>query len=396
MKLLYFGTVCNRDAFEARQAKSRRKASVAPLNFESALLEGFADHGVSAEVYSFPMVASFPGSPLFSWGRREEEIAGGYRCRWLPAVNLKGLKQLSQRLSVRRSLRLIRKRQVDAVLIYSVYAPVAGPVQKACKKYGVPCCCILADLPADMYENRKVSFLKKALSRLYTGKAIRLQSGFDRYVYLTEAMASVVNPDAPYLVVEGIADAVLHDAFSDQPRKKAVMYAGALNEKYGIRSLAEVFLALDLPDWELWIFGQGDLSGYFSDLAQKEPRLRYFGRVDRAKVLQAENEASLLVNPRPVGERYTKYSFPSKTIEYMLSGTPLLMTELEGIPREYFDHVYSAGDGSRAALKAALTGALEDGELLRKQKGLAARAFILSRCTAKRQAGRILEFLSKE
>ena len=130
MKLLYFGTVCNRENFEARQAKSRQKASVAPLNFESALLEGFASHGAQAEIYSFPMVASFPNSPLFSWGRRKEAVAGGYECRWLPAMNLKGLKQLSQRLSVRRCLRSIRKKQVDAVLLYSVYAPVAAPVRK--------------------------------------------------------------------------------------------------------------------------------------------------------------------------------------------------------------------------------------------------------------------------
>lgn len=395
MKLLYFGTVCNRENFEARQAKSRQKASVAPLNLESALLEGFASHEVQAEIYSFPMVASFPNSPLFSWGRRKESVAGGYECRWLPAMNLKGLKQLSQRLSVRRCLRSIRKKQVDAVLLYSVYAPVAAPVRKACRKYGVPCYCIIADLPADMYENRKMNPLKKLLSRLYTQKAVKLQSGFDGYIYLTEAMAQVVDPKAPYIVVEGIADSALYSSFLPAERKKAVMYAGALNEKYGIRSLAEAFLSLDLPDWELWIYGQGDLSDYFAALAKKELRIRYFGRVDRAKVLKAEAEASLLVNPRPVGESYTRYSFPSKTIEYMLSGTPLLMTQLEGVPPEYFHYVYSAGDGSAEALKRALSGALEESEAQRRQKGSEARAFILSRSAASQQAKRILDFMAR-
>lgn len=395
MKLLYFGTVCNRENFEARQAKSRQKASVAPLNFESALLEGLAAHQVAAEVYSFPMIASFPNSPVFSWGAREETIAGGYGCHWLPAINLKGLKQLCQRLSVRKSLRLIRKKKVDAVMLYSVYAPVAAPVRKACRKFGIPCYCIIADLPADMYENRKMNPLKKLLSRFYTNRAVKLQRGFNGYVYLTEAMAQVIDPEAPYVVVEGIADSALYGAFPAVQRKKAVMYAGALNEKYGIRSMTEAFLSLEQPDWELWIYGQGDLSAYFSALAKKEPRLRYFGRVDRSEVLRAEAEASVLINPRPVGESYTKYSFPSKTIEYMLSGTPLLMTQLEGVPSGYFDHVYSACDGSFEALRAGLSEAMNATDAQRKEKGERARNFILSRCGAEQQAKRILDFLRR-
>lgn len=393
MKLLYFGTVCNRTAFEIRQKNSRQKASAAPLNFESALLEGFASCGTETEIYSFPMVAAFPSSPLFSWGVKQETVAGGYTCTWLPAVNLKGLKQFTQRISVRRALKRLREGRFDAALIYSVYAPVAAPLIKACRKHGIPCYCIIADLPRDMYENRKMSAMKKSLSKIYTGRAVKLQSGFDGYIYLTEAMAQVVAPDAPYTVVEGIADSMLLDFPRAGERKKAVMYAGALNEKYGIKTLAEAFLSLSLPDWELWIFGQGDMSDYFTRLATEEPRIRFFGRVDRAEVLRREAEASLLVNPRPTGELYTAYSFPSKTIEYMLSGTPLLMTCLPGVPEPYFLHVFYAGNGSLEELKSALMQVTSLSPLELEGKGNAAREFILSRADASHQAERILRFI---
>lgn len=393
MKLLYFGTVCDRTAFEERQKNSRQKASTAPLNFESALLEGFRACGAEAEIYSFPMIASFPNSPLFSWGAKRETVAGGYTCTWLPAVNLKGLKQFTQRISVRRALKRLREGRFDAALIYSVYAPVAAPLIKACRKHGIPCYCIIADLPRDMYENRKMSAMKKSLSKIYTGRAVKLQSGFDGYIYLTEAMAQVVAPDAPYTVVEGIADSMLLDFPRAGERKKAVMYAGALNEKYGIKTLAEAFLSLSLPDWELWIFGQGDMSDYFTRLATEEPRIRFFGRVDRTEVLRREAEASLLVNPRPTGELYTAYSFPSKTIEYMLSGTPLLMTCLSGVPEPYFHHVFSAGNGSLEELKSALMQVTSLSLRELEGKGNAAREFILSRADASRQAERILRFI---
>lgn len=393
MKLLYFGTVCNREAFEQRQKKSRQKASAAPLNFESALLEGFAAHGADMTVYSFPMVASFPNSSLFSWGARKEKIAGGYECSWLPAINLKGLKQLSQRICVRKALKMIRKKQADAVLIYSVYAPVAGPVLRACKKYHVPCYCILADLPRDMYENRKMSRGKKFLSRFYTKGAVKLQGAFDGYVYLTEAMAQVIAPDKPYIVAEGIADSMLLAFPQPRQKKKAVMYAGALNEKYGIATLAEAFFSLDLPDWELWVFGEGDLSERFSRWAKKENRLRFFGRVDRAEVLSREAQASLLVNPRPTGDAYTQYSFPSKTIEYMLSGTPLLMTRLSGIPEEYFAYTFCAESGSLEELRQLLHSTLSLKSETLAEAGLRAREFILSRASSDAQAKRILEFI---
>ena len=45
--------------------------------------------------------------------------------------------------------------------------------------------------------------------------------------------------------------------------------------------------------------------------------------------------ATLLVNPRLSDEEYTKYSFPSKNLEYMLYEKPVLVFKLPGIPNEY-------------------------------------------------------------
>ena len=63
-------------------------------------------------------------------------------------------------------------------------------------------------------------------------------------------------------------------------------------------------------------------------------RIEFLGMLPRTDVLELQSKATILVNPRqPVGD-FTKYSFPSKTIEYMASGTPLLMYKLPGIPEE--------------------------------------------------------------
>ena len=103
--------------------------------------------------------------------------------------------------------------------------------------------------------------------------------------------------------------------------------------------------------------------------------------------------ATLLVNPRPTGEEYVKYSFPSKTMEYMSTGTPVLTTVLPGMPREYYPYVYlledETADGIAAKLREIF--ALTDEALF--QKGCAAREFVLKEKNNVRQAGRILAML---
>ena len=59
----------------------------------------------------------------------------------------------------------------------------------------------------------------------------------------------------------------------------------------------------------------------------------------RKQGVAEELKATLLVNPRPTTEEFTIYSFPSKNMEYMASGTPLLTTKLPGMPEEYHQYV---------------------------------------------------------
>ncbi|MDR0890365.1 MAG: glycosyltransferase [Oscillospiraceae bacterium] len=396
MKLLYIGTACREDAYKKLLSRCRVKPSVAPFVFETALLQGFRAQNAALSALAFPMLAAFPASPLLAWGARRETLVDHYPCTWIPAVNIKGLKQFSQRISARKLIKKHLKESKGedcAVLLSSIYEPVAYNALRLCSKYGAPCFAIVPDLPRDMYANQKSGKIKQALSRRYVKKATALQGEFDGYIYLTEAMKEEINPAAPYIVVEAIADIHTFEEVPVQPKKKAIMYAGSLNEKFGIANLIEAFLQFDNPEWELWIFGAGDYVNQVEAAAKACPAISYFGRVEREEVLKREREASLLVNPRPTDEAYTRFSFPSKTVEYMLSGTPLLTTRLQGIPEPYFAHVFSAADNRPESLAACLReiASRSPEELAQFARG--AQAFVAQRCSAARQAQRILEFM---
>jgi len=51
-------------------------------------------------------------------------------------------------------------------------------------------------------------------------------------------------------------------------------------------------------------------------------------------------KADVLVNPRENNEEYTKYSFPSKNIEYLASGNPVVAYMLDGMGDCYREYIY--------------------------------------------------------
>ena len=58
--------------------------------------------------------------------------------------------------------------------------------------------------------------------------------------------------------------------------------------------------------------------------SKKDNRIVFKGMVPNKIVVEDQLKATLLVNPRPSIGEFTRYSFPSKNMEYMVSGTPMV------------------------------------------------------------------------
>lgn len=222
--------------------------------------------------------------------------------------------------------------------------------------------------------------------------------GFSHYVFLTEQMNDLINVDKkPYIVMEGLVDTNNASSFkTNKNKKKVVIYAGGIYEKYGLKYLVEGFINANVEDAELWIYGSGPFAESLVNYQQNDSRVIYKGVCSNEEVVLAEQQATLLVNPRPSHEEFTKYSFPSKNMEYMLSGTPVLTTQLPGMPSEYYPYVFLFDEGENAngyaiTLKNVLS--LPDTALL--QKGLEARQWVLANKNKAIQSSRIIDLIKK-
>lgn len=145
----------------------------------------------------------------------------------------------------------------------------------------------------------------------------------------------------------------------------------------------------------MWIYGDGDYKDELVEIAKTDPRVKYFGVKPNAEIVNAERKAALLVNPRPIAPEYTKYSFPSKNMEYMASGTPLLTTRLPGMPKEYYPFIYLINDESPEGIANVLAETLNVPFSERKEKAERARDFVMKHKTNVEQARKIARFLKK-
>lgn len=398
MKIYYIGNICSEDEYNKIISESTRKPSIAGLVFEDMMLHGLKQNGADIDVRTFLILALFPQAKKLIIPSKTEKLRSGYNTRWIPSINLPYLKQIIYKIMSYIDLkRWIKenKNEEKAILTFSIYDFMTSAALKLGKKHNIPICAVVPDLPSNHFEVMKTSKIKGMLSQMFLKGSVKNQHCFDSYVFLTNQMNDVVNKNnRPYTIVEGICDENTFNKYSNVPKyeKKAVMYAGNLGEIHRVGMIARAFMKVK-GDYELWFFGSGDYLDKLKELSEIDNRIKVFGRVTRDNVLEYEKKAALMINVRDSKEQYTSYSFPSKTMEYMSSGTPLLTTRLPGIPEEYFNYVYTLDDESEAGLVKKLENILSKNRSELEAMGQSGKNFVLKNKNAVVQSKKIYDLV---
>ena len=173
------------------------------------------------------------------------------------------------------------------------------------------------------------------------------------------------------------------------------MYAGALREQYGLKNLINGFMNYKNPNAELWIFGAGDYANNIILAQNKDKRIKFYGIVDNIEIVKREIEVSLLINPRPANQEFTKYSFPSKNMEYMVSGTPVLTTKLLGMPKEYYNYIYILEEDNAECITKNLYKIFKQDKKQLWLKGNNAKNFVLKNKNNVIQSQRIIDLCER-
>lgn len=311
-------------------------------------------------------------------------------------VNLPLYKLYSRYYQNKKFLQQWVGKEREVLIVYAIHTPfILAAIKAKEKNPALRICLVVPDLPEFMADKRNLlmSTFKKVEKKILDKALLKVDAFVLLSKYMVDALAI---GERPWACVEGIyspPDQAI-EAQKD-PEKISVLYSGILMFKYGLENLLNAFEGIKDPNYELWICGEGDAKADVIKRASEDHRIKFLGQLPREAVLVLQAKATMLVNPRTAEGEFTKYSFPSKTMEYLASGTPTIIHQLPGIPEEYLPFCFVAKNETAAGLREMMVQVGEKSAEERAAFGDAAKKFILENKTAKQQVAKILALIEQ-
>ena len=312
--------------------------------------------------------------------------------------NITVYKNLSKYIGIKKEIDKWAKVGIHSnkvVIAYAMTSPFVEILKYIKKTYpDILCILVVPDLPEYMNVASESKYLYRKLKKIQVNHFKRNLKKIDGYVLLTDAMKEWFDEEINYVVVEGIASRIIEETNNtySSNNKKSILYAGMIEEKYGVLDLVKSFMKIENDEWELNLYGVGQSLEKIKEISKIDNRVNIHGIVQNSLVREEQKKADILINPRNDNHEFTKYSFPSKIIEYMSSGTPMIGYKLSGMPDEYRKYFYEIPQTDNGIYETLIE-VMSKTDDQRKKMGMEALEFIKNKKNSKIQCEKILELV---
>lgn len=368
---------------------------VQTLRFSENLKQSLESAGFNILLASTHPVTNYPHNPklFFSFSKFKDSLTEGFS---IPFINLLALKHITRFLSGYFLLkRNISKFKYETLIIHGIHSPFLFVGYLLKKNYPLKVICIVTDPPSDI---KKYSGFEKFLRKLDKKIIFSLLEKMDGIITLSEMFIEDHSLKAPYLVVDGFArlpfipNKSVNTMNDDSKQRYRFAYAGGLNDEYGVKSLAQA--AANVPEIDLYIYGKGPLHEYLLEISHTYENIKYEGFIHPEQLQEMLLLADCLINPRPSNHNFVRYSFPSKVLEYMSLGIPLLTTNLPSLSDEYLPYVYIIDDETVRGITNKLRFIDSQERHVLRQKGMEGRDFVVDTRSIIAQGSRLKKFIN--
>jgi len=395
--------------FNEVKVKSKCGLQNAANTFQLAFIDGLSSNLNHLDIINLPFIGSWPINYKSIFAPKTEQFKytnhNGHMatCENISFINLTYLKNHFREIGCYNALNnYCHKHNSDDfiyLITYTLHQPFLRAVKKIKRKYNnVRSIVIVTDLPE--FKNDIIPSWKKLFLDYDTHISKEEYNSADGFILLTKAMANkVIFNQQPYEIIEGLFtptsnsynDSILQDNSDDI---KTILYSGTLAKRYNIINLVHAVSNIQDKTIRLQICGSGNSKDEILKLAEKNSRIEFLGELSREEVMKLQRKASLLVNPRTDEGDYTKYSFPSKTMEYLASGTPTILYKLPGIPDEYYNYCFSLSESGVTALQAKIEEVLSISKPDLISFGKKAQEFIYTQKNSQIQTKKLLKLIN--
>ena len=371
--------------------------STAGSLFQTGLLDALVGSSLPRPtVYCYFPVPSYPISKSLFHLPRSVHMQNGLAARSLAHVNLGALKIVTLGLSAawatfKWGVKNRGRRRV--VVSYNLNAPPAYFVAPVCRMLGMEFVPFVGDIyvPGEVVSDGWMRRLEFALQTRLIAKA-------DGLLVCNKAIVDDFAPGRRHLVLEGgVLESVVR-SFSPRISDQGgfhVVFAGQLSELNGVRLLLEALPLCSAPGLRVSVLGGGALEKEVREYAAKDTRLSFEGRVTHQRVLDAYRSADLLVNLRSTQFVTHRYVFPSKVVECLATGVPLLSTRTGHVEEEFGAFVFLLEEESARALARAIEFVASLPHESRRNIGRCAQEYVLRNKTWEAHLERLSAYLTK-
>ena len=326
MNILVFSSAMTQNDFTRYQSAAKIKPNPSNQNFYYKLIKALALRNNVSVVSHRPLVKG-----MFKNGTLETETVMDGNVKFYYTYNRPGkaFKLLKEKSSIENTARQAIDDFLSSdfiILTDTLRFNLLRAAKKVAEQYNVKIVGMLTDNPLNLSSGSNYRKNKQKIEA----------SNLDGYLSLTESLVNVFNPSAPSYVFEGLV-AEENDAGKD-PIHNYFYFGGSLYERYGVKTLIDAFLASNVKS-KLVIAGSGPLDKYIEKCAENDYRILYLSQLSKEKNIAYMRNAIANINPRPLNEQLDKESVPSKLLEYLSVGAPVISTKYPKLYSTFKDDV---------------------------------------------------------
>lgn len=397
MKILFLGSV-----IRTVDCTKNLGPSVAGNKMQLGIIRGLKKLNDNITVVTEIPIASYPRESKLLIRSSDIKLEDNIEAKAVPFINVFFVKQIS--LIVNAFLMILKwsivnRKENKIFITFNAFPYISIPTILTSKIIKSKVICIFADPPINVIERKgTLGKIAQYLEKKSTEKYIKK---YDGIVALNKKAIEKYAPNTKYVLVDGGFD------ISDKPNVKPggqwlsytegdtvdIVFSGGLYEYNGLNNLVDAFKLIENDNLRLNIYGEGPLKNYVKNASKIDCRIIYHGNISNDKILFIQQNSGILINPRPFNHPVSLYTFPSKMIEYMLSGTPVITTKLNGLTPDYLKYVFVIEGISAREIAKTIEFVVGFNKELLIERAREARDFILKNKTWEIQSKKIYEFI---
>ena len=341
MNILVFSSAMREIDFSSYQNEAKIKPNPSNQNFYYKLIKALSINNNVSVVSHRPLVKG-----MFRRNALESDTVTDGKIKFYYTYNRcgKAYKLLDEKKVIEKTAR----QAIDdfmshdfLIITDTLRLNLLKAAKRTAKKYGVKIVGMLTDNPSNLSSGS--TFIKKYL--------VSQASDLDGYLSLTSGLVQVFNSHASSYVFEGLV--MEENEGKKDPIFNYFYFGGSLYERYGVKTLVDAFHKSNVKN-KLVIAGSGPLAEYIEQLAEDDYRILYLSQLSKEKNIAYMRNSIANINPRPLDPKMDEESVPSKLLEYLSIGTPVISTKFPKLYSTFKDDVSWIDGNSLEDMKFAL------------------------------------------